>query len=210
MVWIAFVIVVMLSFVGSTFLKNSIFNKLLKDMQKQDFDSFFKRLDSFLTKLFYAPFNREYMRLNAYFLMGDEKNIRKQFDVIFAQRMNKKQSLDISMKAFYFYMDDKNKLKVDEMLDRIQKCGNEEFYSQCKIMSDIVIDKSAAYIDEMEKQVKECTGIDRGMFHYMLGLQYLNKKEKKAAMEHLHHAQADLKGSPYELKIEQLIKDNAK
>ena len=76
MVWIIFTLIIVVSFVGSTFLKNNIFNKLLKDMQKQDFDTFFKRLDSFTTKLFYAPFNREYMRLNAYFLMGDEKKLK--------------------------------------------------------------------------------------------------------------------------------------
>ena len=57
MVWIIFTLIIVVSFVGSTFLKNNIFNKLLKDMQKQDFDTFFKRLDSFTTKLFYAPFN---------------------------------------------------------------------------------------------------------------------------------------------------------
>ncbi len=69
-------------------------------MQKQDFDTFFKRLDSFTTKLFYAPFNREYMRLNAYFLMGDEKKIKEQFDLILTLRMSKKQDIDISLKAF--------------------------------------------------------------------------------------------------------------
>ncbi len=63
------------------------------------------------------------------------------------------------------------------MLQRIQKCGNEEIYTQCKIMSAIVIDKSIEYIDDMEAQVKQCEGIDRGMFHYLLGLQYLNKKD---------------------------------
>ena len=52
MVWIIFTLIIVVSFVGSTFLKNNIFNKLLKDMQKQDFDTFFKRLDSFTTKLF--------------------------------------------------------------------------------------------------------------------------------------------------------------
>ena len=40
MVWIIFTLIIVVSFVGSTFLKNNIFNKLLKDMQKQDFDTF--------------------------------------------------------------------------------------------------------------------------------------------------------------------------
>lgn len=210
MVWIIFTLIIVVSFVGSTFLKNNIFNKLLKDMQKQDFDTFFKRLDSFTTKLFYAPFNREYMRLNAYFLMGDEKKIKEQFDLILTLRMSKKQDIDISLKAFYFYIDDKNKQKIEEMLQRIQKCGNEEIYTQCKIMSAIVIDKSIEYIDDMEAQVKQCEGIDRGMFHYLLGFQYLNKKDTPKAMEHLQSAQKDLKDSPYELKIKQIIKEHKK
>lgn len=210
MVWIIFTLIIVVSFVGSTFLKNNIFNKLLKDMQKQDFDTFFKRLDSFTTKLFYAPFNREYMRLNAYFLMGDEKKIKEQFDLILTLRMSKKQDIDISLKAFYFYIDDKNKQKTEEMLQRIQKCGNEEIYTQCKIMSAIVIDKSIEYIDDMEAQVKQCEGIDRGMFYYLLGLQYLNKKDTPKAMEHLQSAQKDLKDSPYELKIKQIIKEHKK
>ena len=179
-------------------------------MQEQKFEEFFKYLDSFSTKMMYAPFNREYMRLNAFFLMGDEKKIRKQFDVMFTKGMSKKQNLDISMKAFYFYLDDNNKLKVREMLDRIQKCGNDEFYTQCKIMADVLMEKSVAYIDDMEQQVKQCDGVDRGMFQYLLGVQYLNKNDHKNAMQHLRCAQNDLKGSPYELKIKQLMKENAK
>ena len=42
------------------------------------------------------------MRLNAYFLMGDEKKIKEQFDLILTLRMSKKQDIDISLKAFYF------------------------------------------------------------------------------------------------------------
>lgn len=207
LVWIILGILVLASFIGMSFLKNFIFNNLLKDMQNQNFEKLFKRLDSFIVKLLYAPYDREYMRLNAYFLMGDEKKIRKQFDIMFTKRMNKKQNFDISIKAFYFYIDDGNKLKVREMLDRVQKYGNEEFYTQCKIMYDVVIEKSDTYINDMEKQIKQCEGIDRGMYHYLLGLQYMNKKDTKNALNHLHSAQKDLKGSPYELKIKQAIKD---
>lgn len=60
----------------------------------------------------------------------------------------------------------------------------------------------------MEAQLKEegLQDAQKGMFHYMLALQYgyLNNGQKKR--EHLKAASHDLKGTPYEMKIQQLMK----
>lgn len=206
--WIVFIVVLIAGFLITNLWKNSIFNKLLRDLQTQNFDDFTKRLDSLSCRYFYPPFNREYMRLNSYFLMADEQKIKEQFDMMLHMRMNKKQELDICIKAFYFYLDEGNKRKVHELLKRIhEKDKKEEVYTQCRIMSDIMLDHSTAYIDAMEQQVKEAKDMDRGMFHYMLALQYSYLGNTKKEMQHLRSASIDMKGTPYELKINALLKE---
>ena len=206
-VWIAFIVVLIISVVGTQWYKRSTFNKLLKCLQNQDFDKFFTILDSLACKYFFAPFNREHMRLNAFFMMGDSTKIREQFDLILNMRINKKQRLDVCMKAFYFYVDEEDKVKAKEILDRMQGVTDETLYEQCNLIYENLLLKKTDYIDVMEEHVKACEpGFDRGMFHYLLALQYSYLDQKKKEMEHLRIAKTDMKDTPYETKINKMIK----
>lgn len=206
-VWIAFIVVLIISVFGTQWYKRSTFNKLLKCLQNQEYDKFFKILDSLGCKYFFAPFNREHMRLNAYFMMGDGEKIRNQFDLILNMHINKKQRLDVSMKAFYFYVDEEDKVKAKEILDKLQGVSDETMYEQCNLIYEILLLKKTDYIDVMEEHVKECEpGFDRGMFHYLLALQYSYLNEHKKEMAHLRVAKTDMKDTPYEGKINKMIK----
>lgn len=188
--------------------KQRILKKLFTYLQQGKFEEYFKLLDSFSCKYLYPAFNREYMRLNGYLMKADVKKIEECFDLILRMRMNKKQELDVVIKAFYYYLDEGNKKKCKTLLARLKNIADESIAQECKVIYDILLEEKTAYIDDMEAQLKE-EGLEdtqKGMFHYMLALQYgyLNNTQKKR--EHLKAASQDLKGTPYEMKIQQLLK----
>ncbi len=202
------IVVTVILIVVTQLWKQSIFKKLFSYLQQGKFDEYFKLLDSFGCKYFYPAFNREYMRLNGYMMKADVKKIEECFDLILHMRMNKKQELDVVIKAFYYYLDEENKKKCKTMLTRLKNIADENIYKECKVIYDILLEEKTIYIDDMEEQLKEegLQAPQKGMFHYMLALQYsyLNNGQKKR--EHLKEASRDLKGTPYEMKIQELMK----
>lgn len=204
---IVFIVTAILCAVLSKFLKNNVFKKLLNDLKNANFDDYFKTIDTFLCKMYFPAFNREYMRLNGYVIKGDKKEVDAQFEVLLNMRMNKKQEIDIVMKSFYYFLEDENAKKAKQMLERIRKFG-EDYFNESEVMYNVCIEKSTKYIDEMEEalQDSECKEVNRGMFLYLLGLQYGNENQKKKMKEYLKEAQGLLKGTPYELKIRALLK----
>lgn len=202
------VVAVIVTFIATQYWKQRIFKKLVTNLQKRNFDEYFKVLDSLGCKYIYPPFNREYMRLNAYMMIPDGKKIEQQFELLLKMRMAKKQDLDVSIKAFYYYLDEENKKKCKELLERLKKLDEEGMAMECEVIYDIFLCKETKYIETMEEQLKdpECKGLNKGMFLYMLGLQYGYKKDHKKEMDYLQLAKEELKDTPYAMKIEEMLK----
>ena len=118
------VIITIVLIVGTQVWKQRILKQLLKNMQQGDFDAYFKRLDTLSCKYFYPPFNREYMRLNGYIMKADKKKIEECFDLILGMRMNKKQELDVVIKAFYYYLDEDRDISVEVGDDELASSTN--------------------------------------------------------------------------------------
>lgn len=188
--------------------KQRILKKLMEALQKQDFDAFFKRLDTLSCKYFYPPFNREYMRLNGYVLKGDKKKVEECFELLLQMRKSKKQELDVVIKAFYYYIDENNKRKCKALLERMKTIADESITQECQVLYDILLEEETKYIEDMEEQLKDeaLQDAQKGMFHYMLALQYNYKHDEQKKKEHLDAAAKSLKGTPYELKIRELKK----
>ncbi len=90
----------------------------------------------------------------------------------------------------------------------MKKIADESITQECQVIYDILLEEKTSYIDDMEEQLKneELQEAQKGMFHYMLALQYSYLKDEKKKKEHLQAASKDLKGTPYEMKINQLMK----
>lgn len=202
-----FVVTAVVCLLLSKYLKNKILKRLLTDLKEGNFDDYFQTIDSMICKFYYPTFNREYMRMNGMVMKGEKQDVEDQFDVMLNMRMNQKQEIDIVMKAFYYYLEDENKKKAKQLLERIRKFG-EDYFTESEIMFNVCLEGSTQYIEEMEEALKdpECKDANRGMFLYMLGLQYGNDNQKKKMKDYLHQAQGLLKGTPYELKIRALLK----
>lgn len=202
---VAFVCII--SLIVTHFWRNHMIHKLFKYLQKEEYISYLKTLDSISCKYLFPVFHRESMRLNAYMLQGDIEQVKHQFDILLHQiRLTKKQELDIVTKAFYFYVDDTSKQEAKDTLQRLKSLSNsEQLIQKCQEIYDVFLEKSSKHIAHMEQILQQVTGIEKGMYHYMLALQYQYEKNTQKEMEHLAYASEQLKDTPYQEKIEEMI-----
>ncbi len=203
---IAVVVAVIVFGLGSQVLKAVISNQLVNAVAKNDKKTFYRKIDTFLTKFLIPPFKREYMRLCMLFMEGDKIKIEEQLEMCMKMRLTAEDSLDVHFKAFYFYVDCKNKVKANEVLRKIRTMVDDENYRQIKLIYDIELDKSSAYIEAMEELVKREKGYDAGLYYYYLGVQYNTIGKIKMSQERFKLALKELKGTPYEVKIKKYLK----
>lgn len=192
-------------FIGMQLYKKHLVKKFFRCLQQRDFDTFFKATDCLASKYFFPYFNRLYMKLNAYIIMPDQKKVEETFEELLKLRLNKKQNLDVSIKAFYYYVDEGSKKKCKELLERIKGLENETAMQECQMIFDIFLDKKANYIEDMEAQLKDAEGVNKGMLYYMLGMQYDNLGNQTKGKEYMSEALTFLKGTPYEMKITEMM-----
>ena len=55
-------------------MKRVVYKKLTGYLSERDYERFEKLLDGFACTFSFKPYNREYMRLNSYFMQGDKRN----------------------------------------------------------------------------------------------------------------------------------------
>lgn len=206
--WIVFVVIMVVMVVGTQLYKRYLLKRFMSTLKNRDFDGFFKVADGLASKYFFPYFNRLYMKMNAYMMMPDYKKVEETFDELLSLRLNKKQNLDVSVKAFYYYIDENKKGKCKELLERIKSLGEDAVYDECKMMYDILLCDKSDYIDSMLKQLDQAEGWNKGMICYMLAVQYHNRKDKEKEKEYLDMASEELKESPYAAKINKMKQDN--
>lgn len=204
--WVFVVVFVLAIVIGTQIYKRYLIKKYLRCLQQRDFDGFFKVTDSIASKYFFPYFNRLYMKMNAYMLMPDKKKVEETFEELLAMRTNKKQNLDISVKAFYYYVDESSKQKCKELLERIKGLEDPSSITECQMIYDIFVCKKGNYIETMKEQLAEQSeDLDKGMLHYMLGVQYENLGDTKQKKECLEAALVEMKDTPYEARIKQML-----
>ena len=55
--------------------------------------------------------------------------------------MNKKQELDVVIKAFYYYLDEDSKKKCKTLLERMKKIADESITQECQVIYDILLER---------------------------------------------------------------------
>ncbi|MEE0831043.1 MAG: hypothetical protein UIM26_06215 [Longicatena sp.] len=206
--WVVAIITCLLAIFIRSYCRRLTMHRILNGMSQQKYDQVFKTLDSFVCKSFFTAIDRERLRLDTYVLMANADKIREQFNLMLNMRISKKEKADIYVKAFYFFLDERDYRRAKEMVGKMKGYVDETTHSQCKLICDIVADRSTAYINILEESLKgREAGYDRGMFHYLLGLSYGNLGNKKEQIEHLRIAKKDMKDTPYEVRINKILKN---
>ncbi|MFV0382017.1 MAG: hypothetical protein ACK5KR_07355 [Breznakia sp.] len=159
--------------------------KIIHLLQSRQFEEFFELCDAKFTKFLFPIYNIEYMKLNAYILQENLKNIEAQFKKLLAFRMNKKQKEDMYMKAFNYYVGNEDAKNAKKMLTLIKKLDNDQIKHEASVMYDIFILKNDAHLQSMLADLKDLPDAVKGVSEYLISVQYANIKDKKNADKYL-------------------------
>ena len=114
--WVVAIITCLLAIFIRSYCRRLTMHRILNGMSQQKYDQVFKTLDSFVCKSFFTAIDRERLRLDTYVLMANADKIREQFNLMLNMRISKKEKADIYVKAFYFFLDERDYRRAKEMV----------------------------------------------------------------------------------------------
>lgn len=173
-------VAVLISFVLQ-FLRNSKQKQFMYLLQNNEFDTLYKKIDSFYTKSIFPEYNREYVRLNALIMQDRKEEIDATFDKLIPMAKDKNAKIDILDKAFEYYVYDENQEKCDQIIKEIEKLDDEKMLKYANMIYDIMILKKSNHIKELEKDFDKQPVMQRAINAYLLSVQYKNKGNEEKA-----------------------------
>lgn len=165
--------------------KRLIFSRYEKLFEKGDFEGCLRVLDGPVVKIVYPRYNQLYMRLNAQMCLADADASRRTIDEMLELNSSDKQRLVLLLRAFNFFVEQEDYERAGELLEELREKASPEQLAGCERTYAIFAEKSAAYVDQMEAELKDATGPERTTLLYLLSVQYENKGDVKRANEYL-------------------------
>ncbi len=165
--------------------KRLIFSRYEKLFEKGDFEGCLRVLDGPVVKIVYPRYNQLYMRLNAQMCLADADASRRTIDEMLELSSSDKQRLVLLLRAFNFFVEQEDYERAGELLEELREKASPEQLAGCERTYAIFAEKSSAYVDQMEAELKDATGPERTTLLYLLSVQYENKGDVKRANEYL-------------------------
>ena len=160
-----------------------------------------------LAKICIPPFNREYLLLNAYLKLKDEKQIDTQVNnIIDHVPMNSKQKSALAKSVFYIYVDKKNASMMDRLLEMVSTTNDHALYRQMDMVNDTLISGGIKYYDELKSDLEDVeytkNNEDTPYLEFLLSIIYKNMGNESKSKEYKNKALEDSKGTVYESLIQ--------
>ena len=159
-----------------------------------------------LAKICIPPFNREYLLLNAYLKLKDDKQIDTQVNnIIDHVPMNSKQKSALAKSVFYIYVDKKNASMIDRLLEMVSTTNDHALYRQMDMVNDTLISGGIKYYDELKSDLEDVeytkNNEDTPYLEFLLSVIYKNMGNESKSKEYKNKALEDSKGTVYESLI---------
>lgn len=185
--------------------------KLLKNyltlLQNNDIMAIKDLMATQLAKICIPPFNREYLLLNAYLKLKDDKQIDTQVNnIIDHVPMNSKQKSALAKSVFYIYVDKKNASMIDRLLEMVSTTNDHALYRQMDMVNDTLISGGIKYYDELKSNLEDeeytKNNEDTPYLEFLLSIIYKNMGNESKSKEYKNKALEDSKGTVYESLIQ--------
>lgn len=159
-----------------------------------------------LAKICIPLFNREYLLLNAYLKLKDDKQIDTQVNNIMDHvPMNSKQKSALAKSVFYIYVDKKNASMIDRLLEMVSTTNDHALYRQMDMVNDTLISGGIKYYDELKSDLEDeeytKNNEDTPYLEFLLSIIYKNMGNESKSKEYKSKALEDSKGTIYESLI---------
>ena len=184
--------------------------KLLKNyltlLKNNDIKAIKDLMATKLAKICIPPFNREYLLLNAYLKLKDDKQIDTQVNNIMDHvPINSKQKSALAKSVFYIYVDKKNASMIDRLLEMVSTTNDHALYRQMDMVNDTLISGGIKYYDELKSDLEDVeytkNNEDTPYLEFLLSIIYKNMGNESKSKEYKSKALEDSKGTIYESLI---------
>lgn len=167
--------------------------RLTACMEQGDLDGFQALAGKRLVKWLIPPFHLHYMRLNIYLLQEDEKKTDEAFEVLLNMKVGRQMRQDVTLKAFHYYVQRKEREKSKKLLEQICTYQNREIAEECRMLFDIYVLGRSNYIDSMLSELPKLPSAQQAVREYLLSVQYQNRGEEQEAKAHEERSAALLR-----------------
>ena len=175
-------------------------------LQNNDIKAIEDLIATKLAKICIPSFNREYLLLNAYLKLNDDKQIDTQVNnIIDHVPMNSKQKSVLAKSVFYIYVDKKNAPMIDRLLEMASTTNDHALYRQMDMVNDTLISGGIKYFDELKSDLENTeytkNNADTPYLEFLLSVIYKNMGNESKSKEYRNKALEDSKGTVYESLI---------
>lgn len=157
-------------------------DRITRYFAQGSYDELLQFMDSFIAKMYLHPFNRDFVRMNAYIAKDDDENALKVCDCLLNAHLNKKQRAATEDKAFTLYLDAGKYKDAKKMLKLIEARDKDEAYERsCRQMYEIIANRSSVYLDGMLEELPNAKGERKAQLLSLIALQYGNRGQQTKA-----------------------------
>lgn len=204
-----FVAVIVIAVIGTipVIIRKKLLKNYLTLLQNNDIKAIEDLMATKRAKICIPPFNREYLLLNAYLKLNDDKQIDFQVNnIIDHVPMNSKQKSALAKSVFYRYVDKKNASMIDRLLEMVSTTNDYALYRQMDMVNDTLISGGIKYFDELKSDLEDVeftkNNEDTPYLEFLLSIIYKNMGNESKSKEYKNKALEDSKGTVYESLIQ--------
>ena len=183
-------------------MKKVVWKKLLVQLNNEQYDEFYKTLDTGACKF-------------SYLAQRNDAKIEEQFELLKNMRISNKQKASVATRGFYYYLEKGKIKKAEGMLSYGKSYIDEKTFKNMQIQFSILMKKEAKYIDDCKEilngmwdgksELDNNKKFPVGTIQYLIGLQYSYLKDVDHMMEYFNPALENLAGTPYEEDIRRIM-----
>ena len=177
----AVLIMALASAIVPNVMRNRYQNKFLELFKQGEFDQLDELLNKPVVKYLFMPFNLEYIRLNIALIKDNGEAIDKQIDLLTSMKMTEKQKEDVYLKALNYYVTMGNNDRAKKMYECAMTLKDKNLTKRADMTYDIFVNKGYKYLDELEKNLDNCSKDYKVFNCYLVSLMYENKNDKNKA-----------------------------
>lgn len=203
------IVAVVIAIIGTipVIIRKKLLKNYLTLLQNNDIKAIKDLMATKLAKICIPPFNREYLLLNAYLKLKDDKQIDTQVNNIMDHvPMNSKQKSALAKSVFYIYVDKKNASMIDRLLEMVSTTNDHALYRQMDMVNDTLISGGIKYYDELKSDLEDeeytKNNEDTPYLEFLLSVIYKNMGNESKSKEYKNKALEDSKGTVYESLIQ--------
>lgn len=196
-------IVVVIGIVIATiisYLKKSIYRKMLIAMQMGNHDSFMELTNKKSTQFLYSMMWIDSMRLEEAIMRNNKKDVAHYLDNLSKQRLSEKNAEKVYGQAFNYYLSISDTVMCTKWYEKIKELKNDRFKREFDRSYNIYVEKGYKYLEDMLNEIEYMEPSKAGVHEYLISLMYANKgdaanarKYKQLSKEHLQQLDKEIK-----------------